>query len=229
LYHDGIRHTIIPNHTKIPPNPPNPLNQKMYTARLLLSSLIALTATVTATPVTHHKHKHAHPRSSDTSDTFSIEICNQCPGTKHFGMYQITSAFQMLERMDPLAMPSNTTQTISAPFKDTGMRISAHAEKGVAAQWENQALFEFGYSQYNGLDGTAYDVSIMEGSDDDVGVAVYPTVDGEACEECPSKVCSPGNCAASQGWTQPDQETNGSPADTVCYKGKAAFKVVFCP
>jgi hypothetical protein len=200
----------------------------MYTARLLLSSLLALTAPVTATPLTHHKHKHAH-RSSDTSDTFSIEICNQCSSTKHFGMYQITSAFQMLERMNPLTMSSNSTQTISAPFKDTGMRISARAELGVAAQWEHQALFEFGYSEYNGLSGTAYDISIMEGSEDAVGVAVYPTVDGEACEECPSKVCSPGNCAASQGWTQPDQETNGSPADTVCYKGKAAFKVVFCP
>jgi hypothetical protein len=200
----------------------------MYTSHWLLSSLLALTAT--ASPLTNHnKHKHISRSSSSSSDTFQIEICNQCSSTKHFGMYQITSAFQMLERMTPITIDGNGTQTISAPFKDTGMRISAHADKGIAAQWEHQALFEFGYSTYGGQDGTAYDVSIMEGSEDDVGVAVYPTVDGEACEECPSKVCSPGNCAASQGWTQPDQETNGSPADTVCYKGKAAFKVVFCP
>jgi hypothetical protein len=210
----------------------------MYTTYYLLSALLALTATASPVANYHHKHMHAHsPRSTDSSpstytssdDTFSIEICNQCSSTKHFGLYQITSAFQMLERMDPLSLPSNTTKSISAPFKDTGMRLSAHAEWGVAKQWDHQALFEFGYSEYDGLVGTAYDVSIMDGSENDVGVAVYPTVDGEACDECPSKTCSPGNCAASQGWTQPDQETNGSPADTVCYKGKAAFKVVFCP
>jgi hypothetical protein len=158
----------------------------MYTTYYLLSALLALTATASPVANYHHKHMHAHsPRSTDSSpsiyttsdDTFSIEICNQCSSTKHFGLYQITSAFQMLERMDPLSLPSNTTKSISAPFKDTGMRLSAHAEWGVAKQWEHQALFEFGYSEYDGLVGTAYDVSIMDGSENDVGVAVYPTVD----------------------------------------------------
>ena len=30
-------------------------------------------------------------------------------------------------------------------------------------------------------------------------------------------------------WTNPDQTGDGSPADTVCYKGKTDFRVEFCP
>jgi len=193
----------------------------MYTAGWLLSSLFALTAT--ASPINRFVER------SSGSDTFNIEICNQCSSEKHFGMYQITGDFQMLEKMSPVSIPGNGTQTVSADFKAIGMRISGHAEWGTAGQWKNQALFEFGYSQYAGQDGTAYNLSLMEGSEEDVGLAVYPTVDGEPNDECPSKVCSPGDCALSQGWTNPDQTADGSPADTVCYKGKADFKVVFCP
>jgi len=198
----------------------------MYTAGWLLSSLFALTAT--ALPTTNLASRSS---GGSNSDTINIEVCNQCDSTKHFGLYQITSAFNMLSHMNPITIPSNGTQTITAPYKQTGMRLSGHAEWGLAGQWKTQALFEFGYSQYGDLDGTAYNLSKMDGSEDDedVGLAVYPTVDGEACDECPSKICTSGNCDLSQAWTDPDQTADGSPADTVCYKGKPAFKVVFCP
>jgi len=194
----------------------------MYTAGWLLSSLFALTAT--ASPIT----KLAE-RSSSGSETISIEVCNQCSSTKHFGLYQITSAFNMLSHMNPVTIAANGTQRISAPYKETGMRLSGHADWGLAGQWKSQSLFEFGFSQYGDLEGTAYNLSMMDNSEDDEGLAVYPTVDGEACDECPSKICTSGNCDLSQAWTNPDQTADGSPADTVCYKGKAAFKVVFCP
>ena len=110
--------------------------------------------------------------------------------------------------------------TIAAPYSGIGMRLSATAGDGAAAQWSAQALFEFGYSEYNGIAGSAYDLSVMGG---DVGLAVYPEN-----TECPSKKCTPSDCAPDQGWTNADQVEDGSPADTVCYHGKTNFNVVWC-
>ena len=104
------------------------------------------------------------------------------------------------------------------------MRLSGHAEWGTGGQWSPQALFEFGYSEYAGQKGTAYDLSVMEGSDGNIGIGAYPHN-----KKCPSKTCFPWDCPADQGWTSPGQTSIGSPADTVCYHGKTAFKVVFCP
>ena len=104
------------------------------------------------------------------------------------------------------------------------MRLSGHAERGVAGQWNPQALFEFGYSTYGGKKGTAYDLSVMQGSDGNIGIGVYPFN-----KKCESKTCFPWACDPSQGWTSPGQTDLGSPADTVCYHGKSGFKVVFCP
>jgi hypothetical protein len=181
----------------------------MHTTAWFISSLFALTAT-------------ASPIKRD--DTFNIEITNHCAATKHFGIYEISSTFQSLQVCDPISIASNQTQTLTAPYKGTGMRLSGHAEWGTAGQWIPQALFEFGYSAYNGLEGTAYDISMMEGSEIGVGMAVYPSKSA-----CPSKTCSPDDCATDQGWTNPDQSSAGSPADTVCYDGKMDFQVVFCP
>jgi hypothetical protein len=198
----------------------------MYTTSLLFSSLFALMAT--AKPINTNLIERSS--ASSGSDTFNIEICNNCPSTKQFGIYQVSSSFQMNQMCDPVTIGQNQTQTISAPYKGIGMRLSGHAEWGTGGQWAHQALFEFGYSEYNGLAGTAYDLSLMEGTDSDVGLAVYPILSGDAdSDDCPSKVCLPGNCDASQGWTNPDQVSDGSPADTVCYHGKMDFKVVFCP
>lgn len=181
----------------------------MYTAAWLISSLFALTAT-------------ASPIKRD--NTFNIEITNNCGSSKDFGIYEISSSFQAIQTCDPITIGQNETNTLAAPYNGVGLRLSAHAELGLAGVWLPQALFEFGYSEYNGLHGTAYDISIMEGSNDDVGLAVYPSK-----SQCPSKKCSPNDCDLSQGWTNPDQIQDGSPADTVCYDGKMDFKVVFCP
>ena len=198
----------------------------MYTISLLFSSLFALMAA--AKPININLIERSS--ASSGSDTFNIEISNNCSSTKHFGIYQVTSSFQMNQMSDPVVIGQNQTQNISAPYKDIGMRLSGHAEWGTSGQWASQALFEFGYSEYNDLAGTAYDLSIMEGSDSDVGLAVYPILsDGVDSDDCPSKICLPGNCNSTQGWTNADQVSDGSPADTVCYHGKMNFKVVFCP
>ena len=207
----------------------------MYTLRLALALLLALTASAlpfntttttststlptlptldTRTPEHHHKHRN----------TFKLHVHNNCPFPKDFALYKITSDFQMKQKSKPVTIPSGDSHTIRAPFKATGMRLSGHAEWGAEGQWQPQALFEFGYSTYGGQHGTAYDLSVMEGSDGDIGVGAYPKND--ACE---AKTCFPWDCEPSQGWTSPGQTDLGSPADTVCYQGKTDFKVVFCP
>jgi len=99
------------------------------------------------------------------------------------------------------------------------------ADQGCAAQWNPQALFEFGYSEYAGQSGTAYDLSLMQGSDPSIGLSVNPLGGGPSC---PSKSCSPTNCPPGQGWTNPDQVDEGSPGDTVCYQGQQNFEVTWC-
>jgi len=193
----------------------------MYTKGWFLTSLVALTAT--ATPITNTLVE----RSS--GNTFNINVWNNCPFTKQFALYQITGSFQMLERSKPVNIAPKKMHTIAAPYKDLGIRLSGHAEWGTAGQWKTQALVEFGYSEYAGKDGTAYNLSVMEGSDGDIGVGVYPIPNGKGSKQCLSKTCFPWQCPLDQGWTNPDQIKDGSPADTVCYHGKTDFKVVFCP
>lgn len=121
----------------------------------------------------------------------------------------------------PLTIASGSKGSIAAPYQGIGMRLSASAGEGTAAQWDAQALFEFGYSTYNGIAGTAYDLSVMGGT---TGLAVYP-----ANKQCPSKVCTASDSSPDQCWTNADQVDAGSPADTVCYYGKSNFRVVWCP
>lgn len=193
----------------------------MHTAGWLVDSLFALTAT--AIP-DGHGLRRAHKRDTDT---FNIEITNNCPSIKHFGIYQITGSFEMLQQCEPVSIDTNCTQTIAARYKGLGMRLSGHAEWGVGGQWTPQALFEFGYSESNGMEGTAYDLSMMKGCESDVGLAAYPQ---PSYNDCPNKICAqPADCDPSQAWTKPGQSASGSPADTVCYHGKMDFKVVFCP
>ncbi|KAL1589332.1 hypothetical protein WHR41_01928 [Cladosporium halotolerans] len=193
----------------------------MYTTGWILSALFALTAT--ASPI------NSTLLERGSADTFNINVWNNCPFTKQFALYQITSDFRMIERSKPTNLAPKKKLTIAAPFKDLGMRLSGHAEWATAGQWKTQALFEFGYSQYAGKDGTAYNLSVMKGSDGDIGVGVYPIPNGRGSKQCPSKTCFPWDCPPSQGWTDPDQINIGSPADTVCYHGRTDFKVVFCP
>jgi hypothetical protein len=192
----------------------------MYTPKtlpLLLSALLSSQVTVTATPISN-----TTLTARDT--TFTLHVRNQCHFEKQVALYQITSSFQMLQRSTPTNISPGQTIDIQAPFYDSGMRLSGHAERGTAWQWNAQALFEFGYSTYAGNDGTAYDLSVMQGSDGDIGIGAWPA--NGACE---GKICFPWDCRADQGWTNPDQVDIGSPADTVCYHGKTDFTVVFCP
>jgi hypothetical protein len=138
-------------------------------------------------------------------------------------------AYLLATMSTPVNISPKQMHTIVAPYNYIGMRLSGHAEWGTDRQWEHQALFEFGYSQYNGQDGTAYNLSLMTGTDLDIGLGAYPISNGNGSDQCPSKTCFPWDCPLAQGWTNPDQTKDGSPADTVCYKGKTDFEVVFCP
>ena len=198
----------------------------MYTSKLFFASLFALMAT--ATPIDNT----LVGRSSE--ETFNINVYNNCPWTKQFALYQIDGAFNMIERSKPVNIASKKMQTIVAPYKDLGMRLSGHAEWGTAGQWKHQALFEFGYSEFKSPDGitnvgSAFNLSVMEGSDKDIGIGSYPIPNGNGSGKCLSKTCFPWDCPLDQGWTNPDQTKDGSPADTVCYHGETDFKVVFCP
>lgn len=213
----------------------------MYTSTIILSLLQLLIAQPTSaarlSSPSNNNHNHNNNTTLNTrtdSNTFQIQIHNNCPFPKQFALYQITSSFAMLEKSSPINIPSKASSTISAPYLETGMRLSGHAEWGTSRQWNAQALFEFGYSDitYAGqrLQGTAYDASVMTGSDADIGIGIYPLPNGKgSAKSCVSKTCFPWDCPAEQGWTDPKQVDLGSPADTVCYKGKMDFKVVFCP
>ncbi|KAF2717574.1 hypothetical protein K431DRAFT_209877, partial [Polychaeton citri CBS 116435] len=158
------------------------------------------------------------------AQVFNLTVENNCDVAKTFGLYQIAQpSFQMIQKSDPVVIEPKGTSVISAPFTELGMRLSATADQGTAAQWLSQPLFEFGYSEYNGLTGTAYDLSVMEGSDA-TGLAAYPD-----CETCESKICFAEGCSKAQAWTHENQVADGSPADTVCYEGLKNFKVVWCP
>lgn len=189
---------------------------KMYATKLFLTAVLALTAA--AMPL------NSTIISRDDVDRFDLHVWNNCPWTKEFALYQITADFQMVQRSDPVNIAPKGEHVFHPSFQIQGMRLSGHAERGTAAQWGPQALFEFGHSVYNGVEGTAYDLSVMSGSDWNIGIGVYPHND-----QCESKTCFPWDCPPAQGWTNPDQTSIGSPADTVCYHGKTNFKVVFCP
>ena len=137
---------------------------------------------------------------------------------------QISSSFQIIQMSTPQNVATGQTVTIQAPFHASGMRISGNGEWDLSRQWKAQALFEFGYPTYAGQEGTAYDLSVMQGSEGNIGIGAWPT--NGACE---GKICLPWDCSPSQGWTNPKQVDIGSPADTVCYQGKTDFTVVFCP
>ncbi|KAM3424748.1 hypothetical protein BST61_g6732 [Cercospora zeina] len=140
---------------------------------------------------------------NDDNDAFKIHVHNNCPWTKQFALYQITPSFGMKEMSKPLNIASKNSSVIEAPYKALGMRLSGHAEWGTAGQWKHQALFECGYAamEYGGasLAGTAYDASVMKGSDADIGIGIYPIPNGKGSKTCESKTCFPWNCPAKEG------------------------------
>lgn len=185
-----------------------------------LVASLALAATVSAVPL------QSKPRSSST---FNINIHNNCAFDKSFALYQITSDFQMVQKSDIQNIPAKGQGVIAAPYQETGMRLSGHAEWPIGNQWNAQALFEYGYTAFMGMEGIAYDLSMMQGSDSDIGLQAAPVPNGSGSSSCESKTCFPWDCPLSQGWTNENQVNVGSPADTTCMKGVTDFTVVFCP
>ena len=188
-----------------------------------MTGLLALTAT--AMPLNTTSTSTLRPRG----DEFRLHVWNNCPWTKQVAIYGVTSDFEMIQHSEPTNIESGHEHIIMAPYYGIGLRLSGHAEWGTDGQWTNQALFEFGYSEYDGKAGTAYDVSIMAGSETNIGLGAYPIDNGRGSGSCRSQTCFPWYCPPDQGWTNPDQADLGSPADTVCYEGKTDFKIVWCP
>jgi len=198
----------------------------MHAFTIAAASLAALAPLVQAVPFAHspsHSHRHAHSVKPRDQGTFDLTVHNNCTSTKTFGLYQVSSSYQMIEMSDPIAIEPGSSSCIQAPFSEIGMRLSGTADQGCDGQWAAQTLFEFGYSEYLSMSGTAYDLSVMQGSVPE-GIAAYPGTD-----LCESKYCSASGCSLAQAWTSPVQEGQGSPADTVCYQGKQNFEVVWCP
>ena len=110
-----------------------------------------------------------------------------------------------------------------------GPRLSSRGVRPLDMQRNPQSLFEYGYGTYAGLEGVAYDLSVMSDSQALAGVAVQPLENGKGSGACPEKTCIPGECDPTQGWTHRTQDSAGSPADTACFKGPIDFKVTFCP
>ncbi|KAK3673800.1 hypothetical protein LTR78_006354 [Recurvomyces mirabilis] len=200
--------------------------------KFTLSTILALLATTTAaSPVDLNTlTTMAAEAAADTGETFHLEVTNNCPFVKEVGLYTVTSDFQMLQMSPPTNMPPGHEIVIAAPFKAIGMRLTGHAEWGSAGGWKPQALFEFGYAAYQDVEGTAYDLSLMEGSDHDIGMSAAPVENGQGSGTCRSLKCYPWDCPGNQGWLDPNQSDVGDAApDTVCYKGKTDFKIVYCP
>lgn len=196
-----------------------------FTNLFFVAAALALTAI--ASPIdTTSTLEARQPGRDRRPETFQLHVVNECKWTKQVALYQVTRDFKMVQRSRPRNIASGKHTIINARFHAKGMRLSGYAEWGTAGQWKTQALFEFGHSTYAGKEGTAYNLSVMEGSDGDIGIGAYP-IGRDAT--CPAKTCFPWYCPPSQGWTHPNQVKDGSPADTVCYKGKTNFKVVFCP
>ncbi|KAK5733167.1 hypothetical protein LTR17_009908 [Elasticomyces elasticus] len=198
----------------------------MHFSASTLSAVLALAASTAATPLSYNSILE-----SRDLNTFKLHVWNNCKFVKMAAMYSVTSDFKMVQHSTPTNIQPGKMITINAPFRESGMRLSGHAEWGTDGQWRNQALFEFGYSTYAGKEGTAYDISIMQGSDPDIGMGAYPIPNGRGSGKCLSKTCFPWLPAGSGGWLYPEQNDVGENApDTVCYEGgKTDFKIVFCP
>lgn len=185
--------------------------------RITLFALVASLAATKALPAGDLEPRAKH-------NTFLLNILNNCPFEKEVAIYKVTSSFGMKQITKPVTIKPHQKHTMHAPYLGIGLRLSGHAEWGTAGQWKPQALFEFGHGTAHGAKGTAWDLSVMSGSDSNIGIGAYPHN-----PKCASKTCFPLDCPPSQGWTSPGQVSNGSPADGGCYHGKTDFKVVFCP
>lgn len=189
-------------------------------SELALTSLLA--ATALAVPHQQHAARHQHHhfnRNAASAQNFTITVNNNCSDTLSVATYGMNSAFLITQESATHVIEPNCNANVSTSYYGVGMRLSAKADKPVASQYLPQGMFEYGYSNANGLEGTAYDLSLMGFSGP--GVKVVP---GHA--DCEAKCCTPDNCPTDQGWTNPAQ---GYAADVTCYQGIVDFEVTFCP
>lgn len=149
---------------------------------------------------------------------FSIDVINNCAHTQAVGLFQINADYSTAV-ISPLTAigADGGRNTFSAPFAATGLRLATKQE-----QFVSQNLVEFGYSTYAGQEGTAYDLSLFDGTF--IEMKVVPSDN-----RCETKICTSQSCPSNQAWTNPAQMNEGSPADTVCYHGKINFTVYYCP
>ncbi|KAK3074718.1 hypothetical protein LTR53_002593 [Teratosphaeriaceae sp. CCFEE 6253] len=116
-----------------------------------LPALLALAASTTsATPLSYTNNALA----ARTADTFNIHVWNNCKFVKEVAIYSVTANFKMVRHTARHNLWPGQSVTLAAPYKDVGMRLSGHAEWGTDGQWRPQALFEFGYSTYQSVEGT---------------------------------------------------------------------------
>jgi len=163
----------------------------MHISASTISAVLALAASAAnATPLSYNGTLVAR----NPGDTFKIHVWNNCKFVKEAAIYSVTGDFKMVQHSKPTNIQPGKMITINAPFHGVGMRLSGHAEWGTDGQWRPQALFEFGYSTYAGQEGTAYDLSLMSGSDPDIGMGVWPKPNGRGsatCGKCFPKYPSP--------------------------------------
>jgi hypothetical protein len=194
-------------------------------SELALTSLLA--ATALASPQHQHAHQHRHynrnvernvERSAGASN-FTITVNNNCTDTLSFATYGMSDIFILTQESAVHVIEPDCSANISTNYYGVGMRLSPNAHKSLGEQYLPQAIFEYGYSNANGLVGTAYDVSRMG----NVGPGIKVEPANTLCEE---KCCTPESCPIEQGWTSAAQAWG---ADTTCYHGITDFTVTFCP
>ena len=166
--------------------------------------------------------------ATNHNQDINLFIHNMCKDTKTFAIYQVSQG-QMLLRSSKLPLAYDSNGTLRSSYKLEGVRLSSNGDWPLDMHWSSQSLFEYGYSTYAGLEGVAYDLSMIGDSQELVGIAVQPLENGRGSGECPAKICIPGECDPTRGWTHETQEAAGSPADTACFKGSTDFKVTYCP
>ncbi|KAI6827986.1 hypothetical protein KC342_g9749 [Hortaea werneckii] len=87
------------------------------------------------------------------------------------------------------------------------MRVSERISVRLTERHLASTTDQFGYSGWSGVEGIAYDVSMMTGSDKKVGVKIEPLDNCNGSHECEVKVCTEQNgFPLSQCWTNPDHE-----------------------
>lgn len=188
--------------------------------QLTLALLMAL-GTLASPLSLSRRHIQLHERAGPE---FIITVTNNCPDTIHAATYSISGGFTMSQESAVFTINHGDSADIHTAYNGIGMRLSGNADWPLGDQWKLQPLFEYGFSAFNGIEGTAYDISLMD------YVKAGPVTGGlkvvPANSACETKVCTPSNCPKDQGWTSP---SDPSGADTVCYHGRGDFHVTFCP